>query len=218
VSVRGHTKTDLAVHEIRTRILNGDYQSGTRLRQNELVENLGLGVTPVREAIMQLISEGLLVRKAYAGVVVSNITSASVAEVYAVRKVLEKFATEQACLFISKSELDNLDALLNEMKQAHEDNDNKHYQTVNHAFHMTLYTASGNERLKELIEAQWRMFPRGVFGFSRERRVRSFEEHQQILHALRRRDHLTAGALIVAHITNYERRVQDLIGQTFRNE
>ncbi|MFB5190772.1 GntR family transcriptional regulator [Alicyclobacillus fastidiosus] len=212
MSERSHTKTDIAVREIRTRILTGVYQSGTRLRQNELVKNLGLGVTPVREALMQLISEGLLVRKPYAGVVVSHVTSTSVAEMYAVRKVLEKFATETACAHLSEGDMDRLSNLMNDMKKAHEANDDRLYQTANHAFHMTIYAASQNQRLTELIESQWRTFPRGVFGFSRERRESSSQEHGLIFDALRKRDHLTAGALMVAHITNYESHVQELLG------
>ncbi|QSO47239.1 GntR family transcriptional regulator [Alicyclobacillus mengziensis] len=209
----GLTKTDIAVAEIRHRILTGVYPKGMRLRQNELVQDLKLGVTPVREAFMQLISEGLLTRRPYAGVVVSNISVASVSEVYVVRKLLEKHATELACNNLQKVDFEAISGHQAKMIRAHRENDEHTYQAANHAFHTTIYKASKNQRLVDLIEAQWAVFPRGVFGLSVERRAKSLEEHNYIIDSLQQRDPLSAGSWMVVHIANYEQHVLHLLNR-----
>ncbi|GLV14224.1 GntR family transcriptional regulator [Alicyclobacillus hesperidum] len=205
------TKTDVAVQQIRHRILTGVYKAGMRLRQSELVQDLGLGITPVREAFMLLISEGLLIRRPYAGVIVAQISTGSVEEVYAIRKVLERYAIEQACAVLTPEHFTSIDRSMQNMHHAITSRDPHAYQEANHAFHMEIYTAAGNPRLTELIETHWRMFPRGVFGLSVDRMKTSMEEHQRIVEALVRRDALLAGSYMVTHIDNYERHVIQLM-------
>ncbi|MCL6452691.1 MAG: GntR family transcriptional regulator [Alicyclobacillus sp.] len=207
----GQTKTDVAVSEIRKRILMGVYPAGSRLRQNHLVQDLGLGVTPVREALMQLVSEGLLLRRPYAGVVVSNVSRTSVVESYAVRKLLERHAVELACGKLTVQQFDRLAEDTERMEQAHAADDERRFHDANYEFHMGLYDAAGNAHLRELIEVEWRSFPRGTFGLSSERRERSILEHRSILRALQDGDAAAAGAWMVVHISSYEQHVLGLM-------
>lgn len=84
------TRTDYVVREIRRRILTGKFRPGQRLRQVEIERDLQVGVTPVREAMMQLVSEGLLVRIPYVGVQVSEMTAQSVSRNIRIKKIVRR--------------------------------------------------------------------------------------------------------------------------------
>ncbi|MDZ7907162.1 MAG: GntR family transcriptional regulator [Gemmobacter sp.] len=89
----------------------GSLPPGTRLRETELAERLGISRTPVREAIRQLEADGLVIHLPRQGATVRSLDYAEVIELYEMRAVLEGTAARLAARAASEVELSELAAL-----------------------------------------------------------------------------------------------------------
>lgn len=205
------TRTDYVVREIRRKILTAEYKPGQRIRQIEIERELNVGVTPVREALMQLVSEGLLIRIPYVGVQVSEMTAQSVREVYELRRLLEGQAASLACSHMSEADFAFLKEVLQQMEAAGGHEGDRTYQDLNEQFHMRIYEAAGNNRLLEMIKLQWRSFPRGIFGLMEDRRKHSLDQHRLIYEALKEKDAHYARSLMEVHIAESQHDALSLI-------
>lgn len=194
------TKTDRAVREIRARILNRQLRPGDLVRQGALASEMQLGVTPVREALLQLASEGLVTKIPYVGVVVADMTPESTQQIYEVRRLLESYATRQACLRATAADIAFLRESIERMAAAQADNDPERYRRLNQDFHMAIYRLAGNPTLYDMIAALWRRFPRDTLLLMEHRTKQSLVEHRKLLTAFTQRDFRYAEALMVAHI------------------
>jgi DNA-binding GntR family transcriptional regulator len=204
MSSSSKTKTERAIQEIRSRILNRDLRPGEPLRQSALANEMQLGITPVREALLQLASEGLVTKIPYVGVVVADMTSESAHHIYETRRLLESYAAHQACLRATHADIARLRQLVVEMGEAHTAGDHKLYQRLNQSFHMTIYGLCGNPILNEIIAAQWRRFPRDTLEKIEHRMTQSHDEHRRIVEAFERRDAAYVETLMAAHIAAVE--------------
>lgn len=97
---------------LRRAILNGQLKPGERLRQESLAKELDVSQTTVRDALNQLIGEGLAVRVPYKGVSVVTLSSADLEDIYAVRAVLEGLAAKSAAEQITNEELSEMRDIL----------------------------------------------------------------------------------------------------------
>lgn len=92
------SKSDLAYAELRGRILFGTLPAGSRLAQYDLAESLNMSITPLREAIRRLSSEGLVTVETHRDVRVSTMTSDEARQLFEVRLSLDPTAAELAAL------------------------------------------------------------------------------------------------------------------------
>ena len=90
----GKTLRERLVAVLRAAILEATLPPGTRLVETKLAERLGVSRGPLREAIAQLIEEGLLVQVPYRGTVVQTLSLEDVRQIYSFRVLLESFAFE----------------------------------------------------------------------------------------------------------------------------
>ena len=152
------SQTHKALWELRGRIVNGELSGGDRLREVRLAEDLGLSRTPLREALLQLEQEGLLVR-GKSGYTVRTFSLEDVKDAIELRGVLEGTAARLAAERISasdalteiKSTLDELDEVLANERAAEYDN-------LNTRFHSQLSALSGSFIVAEEVQRACR-FP-----------------------------------------------------------
>ncbi len=136
---------------IRERIYVGVYGPGSQLRQDELALELGVSHIPVREALIQLANEGLVLFSPYRGAVVTSLTPQELRQVYQVRTILETAALREAVPRLSQAVLEDLKAILCQYCLV---DDVVKLRGLYWQFYQTLYAASGNPRLLGLIENQ----------------------------------------------------------------
>lgn len=86
------TLREHVVRRLRAAILSGVLEPGTQLVETQLAEQLGVSRGPLREAIRELIEEGLLANVPYTGTFVIELTARDVEEIYSLRTMLESFA------------------------------------------------------------------------------------------------------------------------------
>src|SRR6266542_6626165 len=102
---------------LHEKIISGTYKPGDWLRQDDIATQLGVSMTPVREALDLLVSAGLAERVPYRGVRVREMSTKDVVEAYGLRLVLEAIIAQEAAISITPKQLAGLEEMLEEMKK-----------------------------------------------------------------------------------------------------
>lgn len=155
------SRTHRSYRQIRQRLLNGEFAPGTRLDFKKLAAELGVSTTPVREAVGQLASEGLLQLVPRLGAVVPKLSREETVELYGVREAMETYAAAKAAETITPSRLAELLGFVERMevlvvkfstprKPNLEGQPLRDFLAADLAFHMTIIEAAGNHRLTKL--------------------------------------------------------------------
>jgi DNA-binding GntR family transcriptional regulator len=133
---------------LRRAILNGELSTGSRLVQAELAAMLDVSTTPVREALRDLATEGLVQFDPHRGAIVAELSADDVLDIYEIRMVLEPLAMRQAVPNISE-------ALIARLRKLHEsmEADPQSFDWVdrNRVFHMAVYETAASPRLATII-------------------------------------------------------------------
>lgn len=194
------TKRDQIVDHLRRLIVSGEIARGERLRQDALAEQFGTSITPVREALSILASDGLVVAEPHRGVRVADVDLERVTSAYILRRLSETYAVERATVRLSALDLLAVGKLATELEEAAESGDYAAVRRLNRMFHFSLYERCGIAGLTEHIASLWSTFPWDLMLSSQERVRASVREHREILEALRAGDPARAGAATARHI------------------
>ena len=193
----GGSAADQAYAGILDLILHHDLRPGERTSVNLLAARLSIGRTPVKEAITRLQTEGLLSVVGRSGTMVNLIGRKQAEQLFALRKVLEDFAAEEAVKNISREQLRNIRRLLAEMQVHSSDRDDiigsaANFVRANVAFHSLIVSAAGNSYLTRLY-SQLQMHLQIVTylvqrGYNPKAADRRQKEHEAIARALASRN------------------------------
>lgn len=188
-----------AYRRLLDEIRSGTLAPGARLREIELAERLGISRTPVREAIRQLESDGLVTHLPRQGATIRSLDHAEVVELYEMRAVLEGTAARLAARAASDIELAELAALNAELATAPA---GAQAREINRVFHRTLIEAARNRFLIKAMSAlQKTLLILGPTTLAEpDRAVAAVAEHGAVLGALMARDGAGAEAAMRAHV------------------
>ena len=203
------TMGDQVLDHIRDAILSGQLMAGTRIDQHAIAAELGVSIIPVRESLRQLEAEGLIEKRPYRGAFVAELSMTELMDIYVTREALEALATRLAVARMTAETLTNLESLLADMESATFAGDRAALFDLNATFHFTLYTASKNAILCQLIESLWDRSTvyRRRFTFMPERAAQALAEHKQILAACRRGDGEAAGDAVRENVAQTTRAI-----------
>jgi DNA-binding GntR family transcriptional regulator len=197
--VRG-LRSEQTYNALRDAIQTGKLKPGTRLREVELAEWLGMSRTPVREALNRLESDGLIMNEPHRGMVVTELDRRMIGELYVMRQVLEGTAAALAARHASDEEI----AALRQIANRDEDigDDPKRLAANNRLFHKTLYQSAHNRYLlKTLNTLRESMALLGDTTLALPGRSKTaLKEHQAIIAAIEDHDPVAAEEATVAHI------------------
>jgi DNA-binding GntR family transcriptional regulator len=185
---------------LREAIRDGRLEPGARLTEVDLAEWLGASRTPVREALARLEAEGLVARDRRRGTIVAELDASMVAELYAMREVLEGAAAAFAARHASDAEIAGLRALVSGDRSRKRDP--QALARSNRQFHEALYRAAHNryllKTLSALREAMALLGPTTLAMHGRS--SIALDEHAALVSALERRDGPKAEGAARAHI------------------
>lgn len=156
-SLKPVKKENLSVrvyNEIRNALINGQYEPGERLIIGELAQEMGVSITPVREAIFRLISEQGLEMQAATAVYVPYVNSEKLREIQQIRFHLEGMGAAEAAQHITRKQLDNLIALQKDFISC-TSTDPKRASYLNRKFHFAILEASNKPILRATVESFW---------------------------------------------------------------
>ncbi|OQY24560.1 MAG: hypothetical protein B6I35_01160 [Anaerolineaceae bacterium 4572_32.2] len=138
---------EVALSAIRQAILRGDLKPGQRLMEGEIAEQMGMSRAPVREALFQLETEGLVISEPHRGAFVAELSIKDVTEICALRAAVESMAARIVAEQASPEVLAQLQQAVADMAQAANAGDLSRLAALDMSFHEMLCRASGNSRL-----------------------------------------------------------------------
>lgn len=220
-----------AYNHIRGALMEGRWPEGTFISPAKLAKQIGISYTPVREAVIQLASEGLVEQIPKLGVCTRRLTREELEQLFDLREILEGGAARRAAERITPSQLADMETLCRQHRQilhdlrdaARENNDLPVVEEVwtgsraerltklNVIFHLGLMGASQNPRLMKTVSdlhilTQVLRDRVALPGESYMRRLaREYRFHVEILRALRRRDGLAAAEWTERHVVEARR-------------
>ena len=183
---------------LRDGLIAGNFKPGQRLLMQDLADQLGTSVTPVREACLRLVSERGLELRSGRFVAIPDLTLSRYMEIRTVRMALEGLAAELATGNIDEMELERLSDTHARFEQADRAGASEVAIRLNREFHFIAYRLSRMEMLISHIESLWiSMGPiLNVFYNETTNDYIGAEEHVHLIDALRRRDRKKARVAI----------------------
>jgi DNA-binding GntR family transcriptional regulator len=216
----GSTKAERSIRQtaylhIQKKIASGDLPAGTPLSEIALSKELGSSRTPIREAIGQLVAEGLLEQSVSGTVSVVKLSRQDIVDLFELREALEIFAAAKAARHRrSSSELDHLQSFIDPMltlkveaEQAGQDSLNRdqmnRFMMYDFGFHSYLMRLAANARILKVVN-ETRLLMR-IFSLQRQGHRPDeveviYRQHQQIQQAVARGDADEVAKLISHHI------------------
>lgn len=207
-----------AYEELRAMLAHGHLEPGTQLVNRKLADEIGMSMTPVREAVTRLASEGFVEHVPGAGAFVRRISRQELAELYDVREALEPLAAACAAEHATAAEITELREIVSDSfgivraiaasPRGHADaRQMAAWLESDRRFHEIVFRASRNRWLSK-IATDMKLL---AFGFSPQRRlphlltlpaaVSTWRSHRRLVRALARRDGTAAGQIVREHVT-----------------
>jgi DNA-binding GntR family transcriptional regulator len=146
----GESLGDFAYRVMREAIRSGKFRPGEHLREADVAKWLNISRTPVREAFHRIVSEGLLTNGPWNGVMVAELKPEQLAQLYAIREVLEGAAAALAAQHATKAEVQRLFKIV---ANGTGETDPGKYVAINAEFHQTLYGAAHNPYLLQSLNS-----------------------------------------------------------------
>ncbi len=197
------TVADSVAEYITTKIVTGAYPGGSPVRQEAIAAELGVSRIPVREALLQLEAEGLIVNRPHRGAVVADLSVEDAIELFDARVLLEPHLVKVAIGNLTDEDLANVAAILKQ----YEDGVAAHREAaelsrLNWAFHAALLTPAHRPRTMALVQTLYNSADR-YLRLQIEplaAQAKALEEHRVIFDAYARRDAALTARLLKLHI------------------
>ena len=195
-----------ALHEAFTR---GDFAPGDVLSLRVLAEQLGISMTPVREAVRRLVAEGALIDTRSRTLLVPPFDTRRMRDLKSARLALESLVLDQAMDHFTAKDIATLRAVIDAPSQTTGGTPDL---VQNYTFHFTLYRLSGSDVLLPIVEALWLQYGAYLHLIIRQSAARAIAEHKhhhEILDALVAGDRAAARAALAQDIERSFKVLQD---------
>lgn len=193
---------------LRGAIIAGEMRPGELYSASGLAERFGISATPVREAMLDLVKQGLVEVVRNRGYKVTVVSEADLDQITQIRQLLEPTAAAGAVPHITPDELVALRGLASAIVDAAAEGDLVSYINADREFHLRLLSAAGNHRLVGIVEdlrAQTRLYGLSALVAS-GRLVDSAQEHVEMCDLIAAGDAKKLKKLMSTHLghTRYE--------------
>ena len=193
--------------ELRADMISCRLPPGLEIRENELAARFGVSKSPVRDALMRLEREGLVITLPRQGYRVSPVSLADVQDMFHLRDALERACMERIVRRATDGQLAELDRFRSFEESAWSGG----FVGYNREFHHAVSRIAGNARmhtqLADLIDQMERAVQLSVSSLKKNNPQSLVEEHRQILDALQARQLLRAQRLVSRHVAAAGERV-----------
>jgi DNA-binding GntR family transcriptional regulator len=196
------SRRQAVMRTIEDALLSGELRPGDRLVEATLAQRAGISRGPVREAVRQLVGEGVLVSYPSRGTFVARWTPQAVEEAYTLRATLERLAMREAAVRITPAQIAQLLAIVAEMQWSARGLDSRQLVRLDVRFHQQIYAASGHALLQRTLSRLRRQLY-GLMGMDRGFASHYDDiagDHRALVDLLRKGDVEAAGEAVAAHV------------------
>lgn len=194
------TKLEQVAERLRERIIAGEYKHGEKLKQADIAAELGVSITPVREALKVLEMEGYLAGTPHKGLCVPEVEPERAQEVFELRMLLERELTTRAIGRMTRDEIAELKAMHRDFAALVKTRDIYAVRAANVRFHFRLYQLADSPQTLQFVRVLWARYP---FNFHDDQVVRfkqMLEEHTEFVRKLEAGDRQGAVDAMLRHI------------------
>jgi DNA-binding GntR family transcriptional regulator len=201
----------MAYEAIRKSILSGQWKIGELYNEKAIAADLGISRTPVREALLELASQNLILFLPRRGLMVNRFTRRDVDEIFELRKAIELAAVEKVTLASPPFDLFEIEEALLKQRKAAKEKDYFAFMEADRIFHTSFSELTNNRRLIAALEnLRDMMHVMGVKALALEgRALQVIEEHQAIFEAVRRGNCEEARRAMAGHLDQSKEAVEE---------
>ena len=203
--------TELLYDELKKAILTCRIKPGTRLKEVELAEQMGVSRTPIREAMRQLEKDNLIYITPRRGTYVSELSMDDIDNMFIIREPLEGLAAYLAAQSATKEQMDEIRTEMEKCEELLKNNDLEKMAEADLLFHNAIAYASNNEYLISILtdlQVQVLRF-RTVYFRSRERAEAAVEDHRKVFDAISSGDADKAKKSLITHIKRLRETIRE---------
>lgn len=213
--------SELAYAKIRAHVLSGAVKPSEQLTEDQLAQITGVSRTPVREAVRRLEAELLLVRSDTKRLFVADWSRDDIEEMFTLRQMLECHAAERAAQRLSREQIESLEAINRELKDAIDQPapDVARFLDANRAFHEVIIDAAHSPRLGQLLArlVEAPVVLRTARTYSLEDLRQSARDHDELVAAFEARDAEWARAVMGSHLRRAFHTFAQAVGPVAKN-
>ncbi len=211
-SISARSQGERAYLLIRDQIVTLRLAPGSVIEEARLRQELGLGRTPIREALQRLAHENLVTFVPHRGTFVSDINLTDLHRLTEVRTEMEGYAARLAAERATARDRAQMDALMAELS-AIDEADVHNLMRLDQRIHRLVYQATRNPFLQAMLEESFNLSLRIWFlGLDRGVRLKeAVEEHRQLLDAIVSRDAATAESVMRQHVAGFEHAIRKVL-------
>ena len=205
----GHRTMALAAaDELRRRILDGDFPAGFQLKQDALADELGMSRIPIREALVQLESEGFVRILPHRGAQVSELSPDEIRELFELRALLEPRLLRVSAPRLTAEDYAAIDRINAEYRAAMQAMNPGRWGELNTRLHLHLMARAGQPRTLAIVTTLLQntdRYTRVQLSLTDRGRKRAEREHASLVRLCRAGDVPQACQLLTAHIRHAEK-------------
>lgn len=177
---------DQAYDSIKGMIISGELASGMITSVSELANQLQLGRSPIRDAILRLNDDGFVQVLPRKGILISGIQSKDIKEMFQLRLAIEHFALDYISRTANSSFFEQLNEIVSKQDEVASAGLDDHFRPLDEDFHFFLVSQLNNRRINDILdESRRQMHLYGFKGITAHQDAKeSVEEHQRIVSAL----------------------------------
>jgi Transcriptional regulators len=186
---------------IVAQISNGSYQPGDRIVETQLAKELNVSQAPVREALLELGTMGILEDRPYSGTFVRSLKADDIEDIYNTRAFIDEYAARLAAKRITDEQLLQMEQLVDKMDH---ETDISVFVEEDIAFHEMVLIAARSPSLKRIWDSlrlvEWTALSAAVTHISLHDLA---QQHREIYTFLKEHADHSAGAYMFIHIKNF---------------
>ena len=209
---RAQLSDEVAGH-LRAAIMSGALRPGTFVRLDETAAELGVSITPVREALLKLRGEGMVQLEPHRGHVVLPLTRQDIQDIFWLQATIAKELAAAAMEHISDAQIDELERINGALAAAVGSGDAETIAGIEFAFHRVFNQASGRIKLIWFLLNAAHYMPVLVYAADSAWGRAAVDNHRQLIAALRRRDAAAAIEHTVWQFTDAANRLTEMRGR-----
>lgn len=198
--------SDIAFQQIKEKIISLDLPPAMLLDEAQLAKELGVGLTPIRQALRKLEMQNLVVILPRRGTLVADLNLSDLQKIYEIRTEIEVLAARLAAQRATAEQIDSLCGLVQQSVDMQAEKNNQQLIALDRDIHLLIAEASRNEFLVETAESLYNHVQR-LWNLTIEQVAdldKVVQEHKALCGAIATKDVERAGALMRSHVRHFQ--------------
>lgn len=204
------TTREIVYKELKVAIFNGKIKKDNIFTETQLANLLNTSRTPVREAVADLLKDGLLVAIPRKGLKVREIVESEIEQIFFLRTFIEQEGMKKLSTSVTKDQIAYLRDLIARQKEAMQENDKVTYIDLDQEFHLGILHFSNQNLLEDILQNLYSLTRLiGHKALMKEGRMREvLKEHSVIIDSLEENDPNKSSELVIDHLNTTKQSIK----------